>query len=231
MHQVISCTKYTFLLRSTISAQRMPSNGRCTFAFAFVPHQTCDLSPSAASTASEPEGPWAEAIDDVALMDRFDSKYVVPVAWLEDLVHDLGEHSVLSIQNQVATVYNNLYFDTPDGRCLDAHTPRQNVRQCQVCAFRHRHNTTVTFLEVKLRDVHGKTFKHRIVRQGHGMPHSPSRKLGSFANTCPMQRIFALQSSFERFTLIHVGQGERITFDHELQFRCLMGLDLATFLG
>ena len=34
----------------------------------------------------------------MALMDRFDSKYVVPVAWLEELVQDLSEHSVLSIQ-------------------------------------------------------------------------------------------------------------------------------------
>ena len=48
-------------------------------------------------------------------MDRFDSKYVVPVAWLEELIQDLSEHSVLSIQNQVSTVYNNLYFDTPEG--------------------------------------------------------------------------------------------------------------------
>ena len=30
-----------------------------------------------------------------------------------------------------------------------------------------------------------------------------------------------LQSSFERFTLIHVGQVERITFDQDLQPRCL----------
>ena len=63
-----------------------------------------------------------EAIDDVALMDRFDSKYVVPQAWLKNLVEILEEHAVLTIQNQVSTLYNNLYFDTPNGQCLEDHT-------------------------------------------------------------------------------------------------------------
>lgn len=184
-----------------------------------VPHQTCDLSPQLHQLLQSRSPLGLEAIDDVALMDRFDSKYVVPVAWLEDLVHDLGEHSVLSIQNQVATVYNNLYFDTPDGRCLDAHTRGKNVRH--KVRIRQYANTNVTFLEVKLRDVHGKTFKHRIVRQGTWNAPLTIEELDFLRQHVPNAEDFvpALQSSFERFTLIHVGQGERITFDHELQFK------------
>ena len=91
----------------------------------------------------------------MALMDRFDSKYVVPVAWLENLVQELDEHSVLSIQDQVSTVYNNLYFDTPEGTCLEDHTRGKNIRH--KVRVRQYANTGVAFLEVKLRDVHSKT--------------------------------------------------------------------------
>ncbi|MEC8336100.1 MAG: polyphosphate polymerase domain-containing protein [Bacteroidota bacterium] len=160
-----------------------------------------------------------EAIDAVALMDRFDSKYVVPVAWLEELIQDLSEHSVLSIRNQVSTVYNNLYFDTPEGTCLEDHTRGKNMRY--KVRVRQYANTRVAFLEVKLRDVHSKTFKHRIVRQGAWDAPLTQEELDFLGEHLPNANALvpALQSSFERFTLIHVGQGERITFDQDLQFK------------
>ena len=155
----------------------------------------------------------------MALMDRFDSKYVVPVAWLEELVQDLSEHSVLSIQNQVSTVYNNLYFDTPEGTCLKDHTRGKNIRY--KVRVRQYANTGVAFLEVKLRDVHSKTFKHRVVRQGAWDAPLTQEELDFLGEHLPNANALVptLQSSFERFTLIHVGQGERITFDQDLQFK------------
>ena len=116
-------------------------------------------------------------------MDRFDSKYVVPVAWLEDLVQGLSEHSVLSIQDQVSTVYNNLYFDTPEGTCLEDHTRGKNIRH--KVRVRQYANTGVAFLEVKLRDVHGKTFKHRIVRNGAWDAPLTQEELDFLVNTSP----------------------------------------------
>lgn len=155
----------------------------------------------------------------MALMDRFDSKYVVPVAWLENLVQDLNEHSVLSIQNHVSTVYNNLYFDTPEGTCLEDHTRGKNIRY--KVRIRHYANTGVAFLEVKLRDVHSKTFKHRIVRNGAWDAPLTQHEFDFLSQHLPNANALApnLQSSFERFTLIHMGQGERITFDQDLQFK------------
>ena len=152
-------------------------------------------------------------------MDRFDSKYVVPVAWLENLVQELDEHSVLSIQDHVSTVYNNLYFDTPEGTCLEDHTRGKNIRY--KVRVRQYANTGVAFLEVKLRDVHSKTFKHRIVRQGAWDAPLTKEEFDFLGQHLPNASALAptLQSSFERFTLIHVGQGERITFDQDLQFK------------
>ena len=182
-------------------------------------HQTCDLSPQLHQLLQSRSPLGLEAIDAVALMDRFDSKYVVPVAWLENLIQDLNEHSVLSIQNQVSTVYNNLYFDTPEGTCLEDHTRGKNIRY--KVRIRHYANTGVAFLEVKLRDVHSKTFKHRIVRNGAWDAPLTQHEFDFLSQYLPNANALApnLQSSFERFTLIHVGQGERITFDQDLQFK------------
>ena len=184
-----------------------------------APHQTCDLSPHLHQLLQSRSPLGLEAIDAVALMDRFDSKYVVPVAWLENLVQELDEHSVLSIQDHVSTVYNNLYFDTPEGTCLEDHTRGKNIRY--KVRVRQYANTGVAFLEVKLRDVHSKTFKHRIVRKGTWDGPLTPEEFDFLGQHLPNASALAptLQSSFERFTLIHVGQGERITFDQDLQFK------------
>lgn len=181
--------------------------------------QTCDLSPQLHQLLQSRSPLGLKAIDAVALMDRFDSKYVVPSAWLENLVQELGEHSVLSIQNQVSTIYSNLYFDTPEGTCLEDHTRGKNIRY--KVRVRQYANTGMAFLEVKLRDVHSKTFKHRIVRKGAWDAPLTPEEFHFLGQHLPNASLLtpSLQSSFERFTLIHVGQGERITFDQDLQFK------------
>ena len=184
-----------------------------------APHQTCDLSPQLHQLLQSRSPLGLEAIDAVALMDRFDSKYVVPVSWLENLVQELGEHSVLSIQNQVSTVYNNLYFDTPEGTCLEDHIRGKNIRY--KVRIRQYANTGVAFLEVKLRDVHSKTYKHRVVRNGAWDAPLTQDEFDFLSQHLPNANALAptLQSRFERFTLIHVSQGERITFDQDLRFK------------
>ena len=179
----------------------------------------CDLSPQLHQLLQSRSPLGLEAIDAVALMDRFDSKYVVPAAWLENLVQDLGGHCILSIQDQVSTVYNNLYFDTPEGTCLEDHIRGKNIRH--KVRIRQYANTGVAFLEVKLRDVHSKTFKHRIVRNGPWDAPLNQEEVEFLGEHLPNAHALVptLQSSFERFTLIHVGQGERITFDQDLQFK------------
>ena len=62
-------------------------------------------------------------------MDRYDSKFVVPVAVASgQLVQDLSEHSVLTIEGHVRTRYNNLYFDTTDKQCFTGPHPREGLR-------------------------------------------------------------------------------------------------------
>ncbi|MEC8113285.1 MAG: VTC domain-containing protein, partial [Bacteroidota bacterium] len=86
-----------------------------------------------------------EDIESVALMDRYDSKFLVPEHWLSHTLTQLPNHAVLSIANSLSTTYRNLYFDSADNVCVQQHvrgkTSRFKVR------IRHYTNTEVTFLE------------------------------------------------------------------------------------
>lgn len=159
-------------------------------------------------------------MDSVALMDRYDSKFLVPVDWLVPVVHDLSEHQVLTVQGQASTSYNNLYFDTGEKRCLEDHIRGKSARF--KIRIRHYDNTGVAFLEVKQRDVYGKTTKQRLERSNSSDWNAPLEDaerhfLGSLVPYADDLHP-VLQSSFTRFTLVHLTTGERITFDQNLAF-------------
>ena len=161
-----------------------------------------------------------DAIESVALMDRFDSKFVVPTDWLSPVVTDLHEHCVLTIEGHTSTKYNNLYFDTDKARCLEDHTRGRNSRF--KIRIRQYDNTGVAFLEVKRRDVYGKTTKERMVRSSSLAWNAQltDRELAFLDELVPYADKLEpmLQSSFERFTLVHLQSGERITFDRDLAY-------------
>ena len=161
-----------------------------------------------------------DAIESVALMDRFDSKFVVPTDWLTPVVKDLQEHCVLTIEGHTSTKYNNLYFDTANAQCLEDHTRGRNSRF--KIRIRQYDNTGVAFLEVKRRDVYGKTTKERMVRSSSLAWNAPltERERAFLDELFPYADKLEpmLQSSFERFTLVHLQSGERITFDRDLAY-------------
>ena len=115
-----------------------------------------------------------DSMDSVALMDRFDDKYLIPYAWLPDVIDALPKFRVLRINDGCMTRYNNLYFDTQDDRCFADHVRGKNKRF--KVRIRHYTNTDVAFLEVKLRDVYGKTTKHRVSRNGQDAWNAPLTK-------------------------------------------------------
>ena len=162
-----------------------------------------------------------DSMDSVALMDRFDDKYLIPYAWLPDVIDALPKFRVLRINDGCMTRYNNLYFDTQDDRCFADHVRGKNKRF--KVRIRHYTNTDVAFLEVKLRDVYGKTTKHRVSRNGKDAWDAPlttgeTRFLASHLGQVADALMPVLQSRFDRFTLADVDSGERVTMDHGLEF-------------
>lgn len=162
-----------------------------------------------------------QAIESVALMDRYDSKFLAPTDWLPEVISDLAKHHVLQIEGQHLIRYNNLYFDTTSNDCLVEHT-RGRTKRFKI-RIRQYENTKVAFLEVKLRDVYGKTAKKRLVRNSDLAWNAAFTEreelflrehLGDFTDELTP----SLQSRFDRFTLVNLDCGDRITFDQNLQF-------------
>jgi hypothetical protein len=164
-----------------------------------------------------------DAMDSVALMDRFDEKFLIPSNWLEDVVRRLTSFSLLRIQSENTTIYNNRYFDTPTNQCFEDHV-RGKSKRFKV-RIRHYANTGVSFLEVKVRGVHGKTVKHRTVRNAQqnwnaDLTENECRFIREYVgDALDLQPV--LESRFQRFTLADLESGERITVDSQLQFRSL----------
>ncbi|MDA0728206.1 MAG: polyphosphate polymerase domain-containing protein [Bacteroidetes bacterium] len=159
-------------------------------------------------------------LDSVALMDRYDEKFIVPTAWLGKVLSSLQNHQILTIAGAATTTYSNVYFDTPLKHCLESHTRGRNQRV--KVRIRQYENTGVAFLEVKQRDVHGKTTKHRQVRRSDQAWDAPltSKEREFVGALVPFADNLnpALRGRFERFTLADLGTGERITFDQNLCF-------------
>ena len=189
----------------------------------FVPSRpcTCDPMTTLESQLNAKPDIGLDSMDSVALMDRFDDKYLIPYAWLPDVIDALPKFRVLRINDGCMTRYNNLYFDTQDDRCFADHVRGKNKRF--KVRIRHYTNTDVAFLEVKLRDVYGKTTKHRVSRNGQDAWNAPltkeeTRFLESHLGQVAVALVPVLQSRFDRFTLADVDSGERVTMDHGLEF-------------
>lgn len=162
-----------------------------------------------------------EDIESVALMDRYDSKFLVPEHWLDHTLAQLPDHAVLSIANCLSTTYRNVYFDSPDNVCIEDHVRGKSSRF--KVRIRHYTNTRVSFLEVKLRDVYGKTTKHRVVRNGSTwdapLNAGECRFLQDHLGDIASRLSPVLESRFERFTMVDLKKGERLTFDLGVAFK------------
>ena len=161
------------------------------------------------------------AIESVALMDRYDSKFLVPMDWLPEVIADLTEHHVLQVEQDHLIRYNNLYFDTKGNECLTEHV-RGRTKRFKV-RIRQYQNSKVAFLEVKLRDVYGKTAKKRMARSSDLPWNAPLTEgeilfLRGHLGDVTDELTPSLQSRFDRFTLVNLHRGDRITFDQNLQF-------------
>lgn len=160
-----------------------------------------------------------EEMQEVALLDRIDTKFALPAAQLAALLIDLQkDYRVLVVQGNRLSEYRTLYFDTPDFALYLAHaTERANrykVRMREYVASR------ISFLEVKHKTSKERTIKERIktrqpttrlTAEMDGWLHSVSPLSGEMLEP-------KLWNTFRRMTLVSVRHGERVTIDVDLAF-------------
>ena len=158
-------------------------------------------------------------------MDRREEKFLIPNNWCEPLAKSLDkDYKILEINGNRQFEYINLYFDTPENICLNDHIrERKNKYKVRI---RFYVNSNICFLEIKKKNVHGRTIKMRIQRTSKKWD-SP---LTNFEKRFLSERVpFAselspvLYISYSRFTLAQLNRCERITLDTELTYTTIQG--------
>ncbi|TLM99789.1 polyphosphate polymerase domain-containing protein, partial [bacterium] len=160
-----------------------------------------------------------EEMDAVALLNRVDTKFVLPTGQLlQGLAMLRADYSILSVDEQRLNHYRTLYFDTRDfalyNMHVNEHADRFKVRS------REYIDSQLAFLEVKHRTRKDRTIKSRISTG------KPAMWIDSNAQ-CWLQGVFPYDSralepklwnTFTRITLVNKRQCERVTIDVDLAF-------------
>jgi len=159
-----------------------------------------------------------ELLDARALLERVDSKFLFPRAFVPDLLARLaGEFSVVMSADERAGSYETLYFDTPDHRFFHAHRrgrrPRHKVR------IRHYAERDVCWLETKTRTRYGATHKLRLERAPRDFALTADDRAwiaGIIGETRPLAPSCVVR--FPRVTLVGRDHEERLTLDLGVHF-------------
>ncbi len=161
-----------------------------------------------------------EEIGKVLLMDRVDTKYLLPVNRIPDLLKVMqGRYRVLETGNNRVSSYTTMYLDTPDYVFFNQHVTgradRIKVR------FRSYDSTRNTFLEVKKKTRKGRTVKWRIESSlsENAFNESATEFIKTHIPFDPGILKPVLTNSFKRITFTGFETPERITLDLNLAFR------------
>jgi hypothetical protein len=158
-------------------------------------------------------------INNAKLMDRVDSKFVIPVELLPQLLEQSSHHySLLSVDGTKHNDYLNVYFDTDNFSYYHMH---HNGKLNRI-KVRHRYyvETETAFLEIKYKSNSGRTLKTRI-------PADPDASKaiaehGDFLSDQGVSQPGKLQPSqvvgYQRICLASESLGERVTLDTKASF-------------
>ena len=163
------------------------------------------------------------------LRDRLDHKYVFPDDLLETvLMHCQKDYDILEINGHRTFNYITIYFDTADKSSFTDHHRGKGGRY--KLRYRHYVESNVQYLETKWKTNKGRTHKERT-----SVPERPDLfKLETYADL--LKQHFGLEAAsytptlevhYERITLLHRTQPEKLTIDQHLSFR--HGPDAASF--
>lgn len=162
-------------------------------------------------------------LNNANLMNRVDSKFVLPITFLPDLLLQLQQYySVLEINNNRISRYHNQYFDTPSMTLYqDHHNGKLNRYK-----VRHRHyiDTNTEFLEVKLKNNKKRTIKTRIRLTGQQAEYARcasfiNEQIQVDKNDLNLSNLDISQhGGYQRIALANEAQAERLTLDFDLWY-------------
>ena len=161
-----------------------------------------------------------EEMKDIRLMNRTDTKYVVPVAVLVPLLEAAREdYRVQEVDGERNIAYRTVYYDTADQKMYIAHQNGKKTRE--KIRMRTYVSSGLSFLEVKNKNNRGRTDKKRIkVDADSDYMHSEETRffLAKHARYSPDELVPHIENQFNRITLVNRGMTERLTMDTGLCF-------------
>lgn len=177
------------------------------------------------------EGYGLNDLNNANLMNRVDSKFMLPLSFLPELLtHIQGQYRVLDIQGKRLFSYYNQYFDTPE---LDLYKAHHNGKLNRYKVRQRRYVDTATeYLEVKLKNNQSRTVKTRIKlaqtnnQQANSTAFIKEQMKNSFAHLNVTQ-----QSGYNRIALANEEKAERLTLDFNLWYNTPKGDNKITLPG
>lgn len=168
-------------------------------------------------------------VDQAALLERTDRKYIVPVGTARALVDAIADtHHALKVAGRRYTTYQSLYFDTVELQSVQAHIQRRR-RRWKVRSRLYVEDELCR-IDVKSKDNAGRTVKAMA-------PSDPSRfgalmgadrtfverQLAGYADADVSALVPAAEIDYTRSTLADLDAGARVTIDWNLATRTNMG--------
>ncbi len=163
-----------------------------------------------------------EEMKDIQLMDRVDSKFVIPMRHLPELLEAMSSDFMVQTKEDTKIApYTTQYFDTSDLKFFSMHQNgklnRQKIR------IRTYTDSNLSFLEIKNKSNKGRTSKVRVkVNNSHVTSidelNDKDKFLDEHAFFEKESLVPILENSFKRITFVNNRKTERITIDMQLTF-------------
>lgn len=183
-------------------------------------------------------------MESVKLMNRIDTKFVVPLAVLPAILQEAeADYYAQQIDGKRIATYDTMYYDTDTLDMYLRHHDRQLVRQ--KIRIRQYVDSHLTFLEIKRKNNKGRTNKKRIIVPGFDITaDTPSvlkhkRKddepvtVETFIDAKSRYRWTDISphlwTKFRRITLVNKAKTERLTIDMNLQWDNVLNGEKKTY--
>lgn len=170
----------------------------------------------------------------VRMMNRTDTKYVIPISSLAELLkRSAANYRVQEVDGERLLTYHTVYYDTPGQAMYIAHQNGKKTRE--KIRLRTYVSSGLTFFEIKNKNNRGRTDKKRIkipLENTNFLTNDETRKfLAKYARYTPEDLSPQLENVFQRITLVNRGMTERLTIDLNLGFHNMFNDNRASLEG
>lgn len=159
-------------------------------------------------------------LDDVKLLNRVDTKYVIPINGLPGILNLLStDYSILEIDGARAFTYETTYFDTADYLFYkDHHNNMPNRMKVRTRTYKE---SNLHFFEIKMKiNLRTNKIRQKLREPGTELTEKQNQKIKTlYPRELENPLIPILINSYTRITLVNKARTERSTIDLNLSYR------------